>query len=211
MTSQTYWIGGKSFTLFSFDGTVLSATASHETVYSQQYSVLARSAYLHSQHVESTSFFFVDATGQQRFVELDRTFPVMQGQEVTVVYAAVGGQSEGLPMGVLNKTIGHVTTVSARRFNDRYQAIRTRWINARLGAGCLAPIVMAALLFYFGIVLNRPLYLKLFACGFVLAMAYMFFEGWVGVRLWGARAHRKLDQQLGGTVASYLADSNGRR
>lgn len=197
-------IGDKEFALWMEEGTVKAVENTSGTVYSEQYSTLAGGRYLDSQAVSDTRFYFVDCTGRERLAGIGRGFPIREGHQVKVLYCAPKGEEDGFPIAVRNSTLSRQDHVDGKAFNDRYKAIRTTWLDARLGLGCLTTIALLIATFAAPLYLKKDIYFQYFGIGLLAVLSYMAYETFIGTRIWSWRRMRQLTKDLDSAVSKSL-------
>lgn len=203
-------IGDKEFALWVVSGMVKAVESSSETVYSQQYSALARGCYIDSQAVSDTRIYFVDTGGQERLAGVGKGFPVREGHQVKVLYCAPKGERDGYPIAILNEALSQRVLIDPNAFNDRYKAISTAWLNARLGLGCLTTVALLTATLVLPVYLSKDAYFRTFGVAFLVVLAYMMYEGGLGIRIWSWRRIRRLEKALNVAVSGHFSNEDGK-
>lgn len=204
MGEQLVTIGDKEFTLWIEEGVVKAVQNVGGSIYSQQHSVLAGGSYLTHEDTSDTQFYFIDKAGRETLAGLHKQFPLLVGHEVKVLYCAPKGEKIGAPVAVFNETLRQRTDIDPKAFNDRYKAISTAWLNARLGFGCLTTIALLAATFVLPVYLKKDSYFQTFGIAFLIVFAYMMYEGGLGIRIWSWRRMRALAKTLSRVTSQAL-------
>lgn len=97
-------IGDIAVDLFTRRGIVMAVKGDSRMDYSERWSNLANTTYLHSELNEETNFFFKTGEGKELAVSLPASVPIRESHQVTVVYGQCSDPESVSAIGMYNET-----------------------------------------------------------------------------------------------------------